>query len=39
MEEFYWCPKIMNEDFFKQDFAEFYYFDVTTYLEMSFPPF
>ena len=29
----------MNEDFFKQDFAEFYYFNVTTYLEMSFPPF
>ena len=34
----YWCPKIMNEGFFKQDFAEFY-FDVITYLELSFLPF
>ena len=33
------CPKIMNEGFFKLDFNEFCYFDVITYLEMSFPPF
>ena len=30
------CPKIINEGFFKQDFAEFCYFDVITYLEMFF---
>ena len=31
--------KIRNEGFLKQDFAEFCYFDVISYLEMFFPLF